>query len=148
MAKQNQNKFFITGHVANDPVYRTYGEKGKDLKFTVANNRGFGEYAKAYFFQCKVWGKNAENLQTFLSKGTYVALSGEMTIETWVDKDTQGTRHATLLVADECEILSPKSSSGGGGNSSNYDPGYSNQGYGGKEQAPAWVAPESDSIPF
>lgn len=119
MSTQNQNSFNITGNLTNDPTYRTYGENGKELLFSVANNRGYGDFAKVYFFDCKLFGKTAENMQSMLRKGISVALSGEMTIETW-DQDGQ-TRKKFILVANFVQILTPKNSSGSSGNQGGYN---------------------------
>ena len=57
------------------------------LEFDAANNQGFGDKESTIWFKCKVWGKRGEKLQQHLTKGKQVFISGEMTLNTYTNRD-------------------------------------------------------------
>lgn len=72
--------------VANFSVATTEGKKNKD-----------GDWDNiTTWFKCTVWGKNAENCNKFLSKGSSVYLEGRLSEEKWQDKD--GNERTSLVV--------------------------------------------------
>jgi len=85
------NNFCITGRLTADAQRKTFGVGGKAfLEFSVANNTGYGEYAKAQFFRCMLLGdKRADSLLQYLTKGKQVALSGELESNDYTSKDGQ-----------------------------------------------------------
>ena len=58
------------------------------LKFTVADDIGFGDKKTTNWWDCQLWGKQAEGkLSEFLKKGTQVVVFGEATFRPWETKD-------------------------------------------------------------
>lgn len=69
----------IAGTCGKDAETRTT-QKGDDVcSFSVAVNDGWGENKSTMWFDVTRWGKNAAGLSKILTKGTKVAVSGELT---------------------------------------------------------------------
>ena len=96
------NKFFVIGNLTKDPESRVTSN-GKDVcNFTVAVKRRYG--ADAQFLKVETWGALAQNCQTYLSKGSKVALLGEASIEVYSGKD--GSAKGNLVCnAETVEFL-------------------------------------------
>lgn len=106
------NKALLVGRITKDlELKRT--ESGKTfLYFTVAINRTFtnaqGE-READFINCVAWGKTAENMATYVGKGSLISVDGR--IQTRNYENQQGTRvYVTEVVADNVQFLESRSS--------------------------------------
>jgi single-strand DNA-binding protein len=76
--------------------------------FTVANNHGYGEHKQVCFLKCIAFGKSAEAMSKYTSKGSPVILRGTLSQETWQDKDTGAKRPAHKMLVDAWEFNGPK----------------------------------------
>ena len=95
------NNFSFTGRLTRDGEFRVTPSGLSILKFSVANNTGFGDKQKTNFVNCSLFGKRAEGrLKDFLKKGQEVAVSGELNLNEFTKKD--GTKSASL----ECNVNS------------------------------------------
>lgn len=74
------NSLAITGRLTRDAELKTTANGNAVLKFSVANNTGFGDNKRCTFFNCDLWGRQAESLAQYLTKGKAVALSGEVSL--------------------------------------------------------------------
>ena len=74
------NSMAITGRLTKDAELKTTANGNTVLKFSVANNTGYGDNKRVTFFNCDLWGKQAESLAQYLTKGKQVALSGEVSL--------------------------------------------------------------------
>ena len=68
----------IAGRLGKDPELRRTGEGDPVLSFSVAVDDGYGERKSTMWFDCSVWGKRAGALEPHLSKGSAVAISGDL----------------------------------------------------------------------
>jgi single-strand DNA-binding protein len=92
------NKQTIVGNLAADNELVYVGEKETPkLTCRVIANTGFGEYEHAQGFDVVLWGKRAEGLHPYLTKGTRVYLEGETRTRNWDDDDGQ-THYRTEVV--------------------------------------------------
>ena len=80
------------------------------LKFSVANNTGFGEHEHANFFNCSVFGSYAESLSRFMEKGCEVTVNGEVNITSKQNNDGTTTRY-TNINAKEVKVSKRASTS-------------------------------------
>ena len=81
------NRVILSGNLTKDAELR-YTTNGKAYsKFSIANNEGYGENKKTTFFNCTLWGKSAENLNRFLTKGQKVLITGKVEINDYKDKE-------------------------------------------------------------
>ena len=81
------NTFTFTGRLTSDPELQVTSKGTKLLKFSVANNTGYGEHEHANFFNCSVFGSYAESLSRFMEKGCEVTVNGEATIPSQQNND-------------------------------------------------------------
>ena len=81
------NKIILTGNITKDAELRYTANDKAYTKFSVANNEGYGDNKKTNFFNCTLWGKSAENLNRFLTKGQKVLITGKVEINDYKDKE-------------------------------------------------------------
>ena len=82
------NSCSFTGRVTKDAVVESIGAKGTQItKFSIANNTGFGQYAKTNFFNVQVWGKAGVTIAEYLKRGKQVAVTGMLENQKWTGKD-------------------------------------------------------------
>ncbi len=95
------NSFSFTGHLTRDAEFRSTQSGLSVLKFSVANNTGYGDRQKTNYVNCTLFGKRAEGrLRDFLNKGQEVAVSGELNLNQYTKKD--GSNGSSL----ECSVNS------------------------------------------
>ncbi len=61
------------------------------------------------YFDSTIWGKNAENLKRYLTKGKQIGVQGYLKQERWKDKQTENNRSRVYIVADSVQLLGGKS---------------------------------------
>ena len=81
------NKFIVTGNITKDAELRYTANDKAYSKFCIANNEGYGDNKKTNFFNCTLWGKSAENISRFLTKGQKVLITGKVEINDYKDKE-------------------------------------------------------------
>lgn len=82
------NSCSFIGRVTKDAVVESIGAKGTQItKFSIANNTGFGQYAKTNFFNVQVWGKAGVAISEYLKRGKQVAVTGMLENQKWTGKD-------------------------------------------------------------
>lgn len=107
------NKVILIGRLTADPELRYTPSGTPTSTVNVAVDRlpnKDGEVI-ADFIRCVVWGKNAENLARYMSKGRQIAVEGRLQVRSW-EKD--GSRHwATEVIAERVQYLGSKSDGSG-----------------------------------
>lgn len=103
------NNVFLTGNLTRFPELRATAGGTQILSFGLAfntsvRNRQTGEWdERGNFIDCTIFGKRAEVLSHYLTKGQKVAIAGELRYSTW-DKD--GQRHSKLdLIVDDIVFM-------------------------------------------
>jgi single-strand DNA-binding protein len=95
------NKIIIVGNLGRDPEL-SYTPQGTAVcKFSVATNERRRDKAGEQqdittWFRVTVWGKQAENVSRYLTKGRRVYLEGRLHMEEWTDRE--GKARTTLEV--------------------------------------------------
>ena len=98
--KINTNSVIITGNVTRDAELRYTAAQKPVLGFTVACNRqGPDGQSAADFFPVVLWGKSAEALEKYLTKGKSVLVKGRLQTRSYESK-TGEKRNVTEIVAD------------------------------------------------
>ena len=111
------NKVFLVGNLTRDPE-RSYTPKGMALtKFGMAVNHVYTTEAgekreEANFFDIVVWGKQAEAVAQYLSKGRPVLIEGRLRYESW-QNDKGEKRSKISVVAERVQFLGSGQRSGG-----------------------------------
>lgn len=118
---RNQNLVVIEGNLCRDPevTYTTGGTAVCECSLASNDQRKQGdEYVDiTTFVTIKFWGRTAEIVGEYLSKGSRITVHGKLRLDTW-EKD--GTKHYKHYVVCEQLFLPPKVK-GGGGDDSEYD---------------------------
>lgn len=104
---QNINHVFVAGNLTRDPELRstTSGKAVLSLGIAVNDSRKNqqGQWEdRPNFFDCVVFGRQAESLANLLHKGMKVTIAGKLRQTTW-EKDGQ-KRSKVEIVAEEVEL--------------------------------------------
>ena len=104
------NSVNLCGRLTRDIDLR-YTQSGKAVgSFSLAVNRNFknsdGDY-EADFINCTIWGKSAENLANFVSKGSLINASGRLNTRNYDNK--QGHKvYVTEVIVEQFDLLDSK----------------------------------------
>jgi single-strand DNA-binding protein len=71
----------VTGHVVADGEHSVTPSGTSVLRFKVGVNTGFGQHKKATFWRCTLFGKQADSVAPYVTKGKLVFVSGEASAE-------------------------------------------------------------------
>ena len=100
-------------------------------KFSIAVNRRVKKgpecVDEANYFDVSVFGKQAENLKQFLTKGKQVCVDGYLKQDRWQDQVTGQNRSAVKIVANDVQLLGGRD---GGNNQLSQTTGYERDDYG------------------
>jgi single-strand DNA-binding protein len=98
------NKSVLVGNLCKDPVVKTVGEKQTSLcTFSIGVNNTRSQNEETLYMNISVWGKNAENCQAALHKGSLVLVEGRIR----TSKMDNGS-YWTEVVADVVQFLDKK----------------------------------------
>lgn len=107
------NRIVVIGRLTKDVELR-YTPTGKGVSnFSIACERDFKNQSgekEVDFINVVTWGKLAETVANYLSRGKLAAVEGRLQIRSYEDKEGQ-RRQATEVVADSVQFLSPKDGS-------------------------------------
>jgi len=106
------NKVILMGRLTRDPEVH-YAASGSSItKFTLAVDRRFkSENGKADFPSVVCFGKTAEFVERYISKGTKICLTGRIQTGSYTKED--GTKvYTTDVIAEEVEFAESRKASG------------------------------------
>ena len=89
----------IAGNIGKDAVTRTTNSGDKVTGWTVAVEERNGQDKRTLWFDCSLWGKRGETLAQYLTKGSKVAVAGELST-----REHDGKTYLTLK-ADQVTLL-------------------------------------------
>ena len=100
----NYNKVMLMGNLTRDPELKQTPSNQSVAQIGLAINRKFkgrdGEMKdETAFVDCEAWGKTAETMSKYLSKGRPVFVEGRLKLDQW--KDQQGNNRSKLKVVVE-----------------------------------------------
>jgi len=99
------NNVIMIGRLTRDPELRFVAGSGKAVaNFSLAVNRPFSKDKQADFFRVVIWGKPAENVAQYLTKGKLVGVKGYLTSRSY-DAANGEKKYVTEIVADNVEFL-------------------------------------------
>lgn len=99
------NRAIITGRLTRDPETKQTQSDSTVVRFGIAVDRRFkrdGE-STADFFNCVAFGKTAEFVQKYFTKGMKINLEGHMQTGSYTNKEGQKVNTFDIIV-DECEF--------------------------------------------
>jgi single-strand DNA-binding protein len=107
----NLNKVFIIGRLTADLQLRATAGGQPVVNFSVATNRVWIDKSgqkqeSTEFHNVVAWGRQAEIVSKFLSKGSLIFVEGRLQTRSWDDKQGQ-KRKVTEIIAERIQ-LGPK----------------------------------------
>jgi len=128
------NHVTIVGKLTRDAEISYLPSGAAVAKISIAVNRsrknGDQWVEEVSYFDSAIFGKTAENLKPYLSKGKQIGLEGHLKQDRW-EKDGQKFSKVSII-ADNVQLLGGKSDSGQSSGAPAFKPAENNC-YGGKE---------------
>ena len=129
------NKVLLMGNLTRDPQLKQTPNNMSVAEIGLACNRKFkskeGEMREEVtYVDCEAWGRTAETMAKYLSKGKPVFVEGRLKLDQWQDKDGNN-RSKLRVVIERFQFIDSR------GDQSSTPP-----------QAAATTAPPSDDVPF
>lgn len=88
------NAITIAGVLGRDCELKTLNNGDSVAGFSVADSAGRDK--GTIWWNCELWGKRADSLAKYLTKGQAVAVSGSITEKEWTDKE--GNKRKTMKI--------------------------------------------------
>ena len=146
------NKVLLMGNLTRDPQLSYTPSQTAVVDFGVATNRRWtaqdgNQRDETCFVDCRAFGRMAENINKFFTKGKPIFLEGRLTFDTWTAQD--GSKRSRHRVTVENFQFLPNTGSGPGPSGSSGSQGYSDdQGAGAPSQGYSDNRIPDDDIPF
>jgi single-strand DNA-binding protein len=104
-----KNRVQLIGHVGNDPEIKTFDGGRTLVNLTIATNDSYkndkGEKVEqTEWHKVVAWGKTAEIIEKYVTKGKEIAIDGKLTHRSYEDKNGE-KRYVTEVVANEVLLL-------------------------------------------
>ena len=96
------NQIIITGRLTRDPELRMTQSQKDVASFTIACDRDYqqqGEQRETDFIPVVAWGKTAEFVSKWFTKGSMATVTGRLQIRKWTDRD--GNKRETAEIVAE-----------------------------------------------
>jgi single-strand DNA-binding protein len=107
---QDINQVIVVGRLTRDAEVKTTANGQVVSDISIASNRNVKKGDKweseANFFDVTIWGRQAEALQQYLTKGQQVGITGELRQQRW-EKDGQ-PRSKVIINASHVQLLGSK----------------------------------------
>jgi len=107
--KNMKNKVQLIGNVGQEPEVKTLGEGKKVANLTLATNDYYindkgDKVEQTEWHRVTAWGKVAEIIEKYVTKGKEIAIEGKLTYRNYDDKDGI-KRYVTEVVANDILLL-------------------------------------------
>lgn len=104
-----RNKVQLIGNVGNDPEIKTFDGGRKLANLTIATNDSYkndkGERVEqTEWHRIVAWGKTAEIIEKFVTKGKEIAVEGKLTHRSYEDKNGE-KRYVSEVVVNDLLLL-------------------------------------------
>jgi len=113
----NLNRVFLMGNLTRDPEQRYTTNNTAVANFGMAINRKWNKDGQTQeevcFVDCEAFGKTAEVMVQYLSKGRPVFVEGRIVQDRWEDKDGNN-RSKLKVVVERFEFIDSKAGGSGG----------------------------------
>ena len=138
----NFNKVMLGGNLTRDIELTHTRQNTAVANFGMAVNERYkgsdgSQQVRTTFVDCEAWGRTAETMAQYLSKGRPVFIEGRLQFDQWDDRDTGQKRSKLKVRVDSFQFVD----SGGGGQQGGGSP---SRGPAGRREMPMG----SDEIPF
>jgi single-strand DNA-binding protein len=101
------NSINILGRLTKQPELKT-SQSGKYYSnFSIAVNTGWGDNRETSFFNCMAFGKTAETVVQYFSKGHRILIDGSLKQDSWTDKEGNKKTSVSIIV-NRVDFIEPK----------------------------------------
>ena len=110
MHKNSMNKVILVGHLGQDPELKSTSTNIHVVNISVATNESFKrkdepEYTdRTEWHRCVAFGKTADYITNYITKGRLVYVDGRLQTRKWTDKDNN-TRYSTEVMIETIMML-------------------------------------------
>ena len=113
------NKVLLAGNLTRDPQVKFFANERALADFSIATNRrykgGDGQMKEEVtYVDIEAWGRTAELVGQYLTKGQPCFIEGRLRLDSWEDKQSGARRSKLKVVADSVQFLSARGGSEGG----------------------------------
>jgi len=103
------------GHLTRDPALKYLPNQTPVAEFGLATNRKWKdasgqEREDVLFVDCAAFGKPAELIDQYLTKGKPLFVEGRLKLDTWEDKNGGGKRSKISIVVENFQFIGGKDS--------------------------------------
>ena len=114
------NKVILMGNLTRDPEMRMTPGGLAICRFSIATNRKFkdkdgSEREEVSYFDVDSFGKQAEVVAKFFTKGKPILIEGRLKQDRWDDKTTKEKRTKVLIVLEGFSFVGGRDGGGGEG---------------------------------
>jgi single-strand DNA-binding protein len=92
------NIISIAGNLGKDAELRSTAKGESVLSFSVADNQGKDK--PTIWWNCSLWGKRADALAQYLTKGQTVTVAGSVSEREWTDKEGNQRKSMDVRVSE------------------------------------------------
>lgn len=85
----------IAGGIGKDATTRTTGQGDKVTGFSVGVSEGFGDSKRTIWFDVSFWGQRGEKIAQYLTKGSRIAVTGDLST-----REHDGKTYLTIRAHD------------------------------------------------
>jgi single-strand DNA-binding protein len=114
----NYNKVLLMGNLTRDIELKQIAGNQSVAEIGLAVNRRFKDREgnpreETTFVDCEAWGRTAEVMSQYLSKGKPVFIEGRLKLDTW--QDQSGNKRSKMrVVVENFQFIEPRGEGGGG----------------------------------
>ncbi len=94
----NVNKAILVGRVGADPIVRETSKGDTVCNVSLATNSGYGDNEKVDWHKVTFFGKLADTVNEYVTKGQQLYVEGRIAYSKYTDKEGN-ERHGTSIIA-------------------------------------------------
>ena len=107
------NRVMLAGNLTRDPQVRFLANEKSVAEFGLAINRRFKDAngqpkEETTFVDVETWGRTAELVGQYLTKGRGCFIEGRLKLDSWDDKESGQKRSKLRVVADNVQFTESK----------------------------------------
>jgi single-strand DNA-binding protein len=102
------NECNLIGRIGEEPIVRNFGENGKLLKFSLATSEKIKGNEVTTWHQILIWGKLAESLEPYLTKGKEIFVRGKIVYNVTEKESSEGIKskfYSTEIHANQIQMF-------------------------------------------
>ncbi len=107
------NNVTLIGRLTADPMLKYLPSGSAVVEFSIANNYYVStkNANEVNYFDVVAFGKTAETISKYLTKGKQIAINGSLRQDRWQDKDTNTTKSRIRIIVNSMQMLGANSQS-------------------------------------